>query len=292
MNDINQYMKTAIELAKQSLHSGNYGFGTVIVKDDTVIAQAHDTEKTEADCTAHAEINAIREASKKLGKDLEGCMLFSTHEPCPMCASAIVWSGITQVVFGYSIQDSIKQGRSRIDIGCEEIFTRANAGIEMTTGVLQEECGLLYNQWIRSEIKKLRGVTEEKLKEWNQESTQRRLKWFQTENPLDDIVTDDVKEKAYRLLLKKFNITEEQAPTIHQDENKIVFHSMNFCPTLEACKILELDTRFVCGCYNEGSTDMLVKQVDSRLSFKRNYGSLRPYAAYCEEMIVFDEGNV
>jgi len=51
---------------------------------------------------------------------------------------------------------------------------------------------------------------------------------------------------------------------------------------------LELDTRGVCGYYNEGSTDLLVKQVDSRLNFKRNYDKLRPHSDYCEEMIIID----
>lgn len=288
MNESAKYMKIAVELARKSLRTGNYGFGTVIVKDDAIIAQAHDTERTDADSTAHAEMNAIREASKKLGKNLKGCTLFSTHEPCPMCASAIVWSGIKKVVFGYSIADAIGQGRSRIEIGCEEIFKRSGSGIEKETGVLQDECALLYNEFVRSEIEKLRTPTGEKLQEWNQESMERRLKWFQTERPLADIMAADVKEKAYRVLLKKFNITEEQAPIVYREESKIVFHSKNFCPTLEACNILELDTRGVCGYYNEGSTDLLVKQVDSRLSFKRNYDKLRPHSDYCEEMIIID----
>jgi tRNA(Arg) A34 adenosine deaminase TadA len=281
-------MNIAIELASKSLRTGNYGFGAVIIKGDVVIAQAHDTEGTDADPTAHAEMNVIREASKKLGKNLEGCSLISTHEPCPMCASAIVWSGIKNVIFGYSIADAIKQGRNRIEIGCQEIFDRSGSGIESKTGVLQDECAILYNELVRNEIKKLRNATEEKLREWNLESMQRRLAWFQTDKPLDDIIAGDVKEKAYRMLIKKFDITEEQAPIIYRDANKIVFHSMNFCPTLEACKILELDTRHVCSYYNEGSTDSLVKQVDPRLSFRRNYEKLRPYSDYCEEMIILE----
>jgi tRNA(Arg) A34 adenosine deaminase TadA len=283
-----EHMRTAIDLAKKSLRTGNYGFGAVIIKDDSVIALTHDTEKTDGDSTAHAELKAIREASKKIGKNLAGCILISTHEPCPMCASAIVWSGISKIVFGYSITDAIKQGRNRLNIGCEEIFRRSGVAIETESGVLLDECALLYNKLVRNEIKKLRDATEEQLKEWNQESTDKRLEWLQTKNPLGDISVEDVKEKAYRMLLKKFNITEEQAPIIHRDENKIVFHSMNFCPTLEACKILNLDTRQVCSCYNENSTDTLVKQIDSRLSFERNYEKLRPYSEYCEEMIIIN----
>jgi hypothetical protein len=57
------------------------------------------------------------------------------------------------------------------------------------------------------------------------------------------------------------------------------------CPTLEACRILDLDTRRVCRLYNEGATGELLRQVDPRLVFRRNYEKLRPYAAFCEEII-------
>ncbi len=71
------------------------------------------------------------------------------------------------------------------------------------------------------------------------------------------------------------------------NEREIVFHSKNCCPTLEACKILGLDTRKVCRLYNEKSTDALVRQVDSRLRFSRNYERIRPYTDSCEESISF-----
>lgn len=64
-----------------------------------------------------------------------------------------------------------------------------------------------------------------------------------------------------------------------------MFHSQNFCPTLEACKILGLDTRMVCKTVNEGPTDALVKQFYEKLEFGRNYDKLRPYSDYCEEMV-------
>ena len=83
-------MRLAIEEAKISLREGNCGFGSVIVKDGELIAKVHDTEKTEADPTAHAEMTAIRAASARLGKDLSGCIIISTHEPCRMCSTAVL----------------------------------------------------------------------------------------------------------------------------------------------------------------------------------------------------------
>jgi tRNA(adenine34) deaminase len=72
-------------------------------------------------------------------------------------------------------------------------------------------------------------------------------------------------------------------------EAEIVFHSANFCSTLEACRILELDTRHVCRLYNEKATQELIRQIDPRLRFSRNYEKLRPQSAYCEEMIRWAE---
>src|SRR5208337_3991443 len=110
-------MTIAIRQAEASLREGNHGFGAVIIKDDRIVAEEHDTDKTDHDPTAHAELKAIRKASSLLGKNLVTCILISTHEPCPMCAGAIVWSQISHIAYGFGISDAISQGRDRIGIG-------------------------------------------------------------------------------------------------------------------------------------------------------------------------------
>ena len=95
--------------------------------------------------------------------------------------------------------------------------------------------------------------------------------------------------KAYRVLMDLLQTTEADCPIVCRDDKKLVFHSRNFCPTLEACKILGLDTRHICKLYNEGSTNRLVKEVHPDLKFTRNYEKLRPYCGYCEEMILLEE---
>jgi len=284
-----EYMKIAIEQAKKSLREGNHGFGAIIVRENEVIAAAYDTEETENDSTAHAEMNVIKKASKKVGKNLKDCVLITTHEPCPMCATAVVWAKIKKIVYGYSIDDAIKQDRGRINIPCKEIFERSNNKIEIVKGVLKEECALLYNKEIRTEIKKLRNVTTEQLKNYNEESKLKRLEWFQTCISEEIKYSEDPKKTAYKLLLKRFNILENEAPIVESSQEKIIFHSKNFCPTLEACKILELDTKNICKLYNEQSTDALIKQIDNSLRFTRNYDKLRPNSNYCEEMIIVDK---
>lgn len=281
------YMKVAFDEACLSHREGNHGFGAVIVQDGEVIAQAHDTEETEKDPTAHAELRAIRLASAKLGKNLSGCSIVCTHEPCPMCATAVVWCGISTVAYGYSISDAIRQGRNRIDIDCAEIFSRAKADIRIVKGLMSDECAFLYDRKVRAEIRKLRGATDNQLLTYNKDSTEKRRGWFQEKYSGTEGLGKNPLLKAYQVLLEKLCIKESDAPVIKKNEKLILFRSMNFCPTLEACKVLGLETRKVCKLYNERSTDALLKLVDPRLEFGRNYERMRPEYEYCEEFIKY-----
>jgi tRNA(adenine34) deaminase len=238
-------------------------------------------------------MNAIKFASKSIGKSLKGCVLLSTHEPCPMCATAIVWAGLDHIAYGYSINESIKQGRKRIDLTCEELFHKANRSIIIDKNILYDQCKILYRQDVRNEIKRLLNITDEKLKNYNEDSINRRIEWFNEQKNSFTFINDNLLESAYKLLLCRFNINESEASIVGRSNDRIIFHSINFCPTLEACKILNYDTRFICKRYNENSTDILIKQISNRLEFGRNYDKLRPYSDYCEEMIKLnsDENN-
>ena len=282
-------MKAAIKEAEESLREGNNGFGAVIFMDGEIIAKAHDREDTDNDPTSHAEANAIRAACGKLGKKLAGCILVATHEPCPMCATATVWAGITEIAYGHSIKDARMQGRNRLDFPCAEVFEREGARVKIHAGLLREECGVLYRKDVRTEIERLRDAGDDSLKALSEDSARKRTAWFHENREGFDFISDDLPESAYRLLLKRLRIGPEEAPVTEKTKNCIVFHSVNFCPTLEACRILGLDTREICRKLNEASTDTLIKQLDGRLRFSRNYDKLRPYAEYCEETISLSE---
>jgi tRNA(Arg) A34 adenosine deaminase TadA len=284
-------MKIGIEEAETSLREGNSGFGAVILKNGKVLARAHDGEKTKNDPTAHAEMNAIREACSKLGEKPAGCILVSTHEPCPMCATAIVWSGIAEIAYGYAIEDALTQGRRRMRFSCAEVFEREGARVKIHAGILKEECGILYRSDVRAEIDRLRHADESAFMDLSADSIRRRTEWFHENKAGFEFISSDLLDSAYRLLLKRLRISEKEAPIVQRSENRIVFHSMNFCPTLEACRILGLDTRDVCKKMNEASTDILLKQIDSRLRFSRNYDKIRPYSPYCEEAISLTENE-
>lgn len=109
---MNEFMKKACEQANYGVtHNEGGPFGAVLVKDNQIIAQTNNTVILSKDPTAHAEVNAIREASKKLNTyNLEGCTLYTTSEPCPMCMSAIIWANIKDVYYGTNRFDVAKTG--------------------------------------------------------------------------------------------------------------------------------------------------------------------------------------
>jgi len=106
------FMARAIELSVANVRSGSGGpFGTVIVRDGAVVAEAANRVTASNDPTAHAEVLAIRQACQKLGFfELKGCDLYTSCEPCPMCLGAIYWARIERVYFGGLAGDAAKAG--------------------------------------------------------------------------------------------------------------------------------------------------------------------------------------
>ena len=105
----NEFMKRAIELSIKSVGLGGGPFGSVIVKNDKVIAEGSNKVTLNNDPTAHGEIVAIRKACKSFNNfNLSGCELYSTCEPCPMCLSAIYWAHIEKVYYANTRDDAQK----------------------------------------------------------------------------------------------------------------------------------------------------------------------------------------
>jgi len=114
MENDKKHMFEAIELAAGNACTSAGGpFGAVIVKDGVVVGRAVNTVTADNDPTAHAEVNAIRTACKKLGTfDLTGCTLYSSCEPCPMCLSAAYWAHIKQVFYAADRKQAERAGFS------------------------------------------------------------------------------------------------------------------------------------------------------------------------------------
>ena len=144
--DFEGMMRMALEEAHHSLAEGNKGYGAVVAFGNEIAGRAHDTAVTDMDPSLHAEVKAIREAVRSRGDaDLRGGILFSTCEPCPMCSSLVVWSNLTTIVYGASIEETARLGRTRIMIGSREVADRSPAPVEVVGGILRDECLELYS---------------------------------------------------------------------------------------------------------------------------------------------------
>ncbi|BAY31571.1 CMP/dCMP deaminase zinc-binding protein [Nostoc carneum NIES-2107] len=139
--DREYFMRLAIAEAKK----GDAPYGAVIVKDNEVVAVGHNTVRRDNDPSAHAEINVIRSLTAKIqNPSLTGYSIYTTGEPCPMCATACVWTGISEIIYGASIQDLISINQSQIEISCEEVIAKSFRNINVITGVLKTECLALF----------------------------------------------------------------------------------------------------------------------------------------------------
>lgn len=129
------YMKKAIEAAQQA----NTPFGALLLAPNTgqqaVMANSVAQDK---DPSAHAEMNVLRAAGQK-GMETQGSILFSTCEPCPMCAMAVVWAGVAKVYFGASIDDAARYG-NQVKIYCRDIAEAAWYDLEVEGGILHAAC--------------------------------------------------------------------------------------------------------------------------------------------------------
>lgn len=106
--DMDQYMKIALDEAYEGIENGDGGpFGAVIVKDGKVIGKGHNRVVKNADPTCHGEMEAIRDACRRLKTfDLSGSTIYTTGEPCPMCLGAIMWANIEKIYYGCDVKDT------------------------------------------------------------------------------------------------------------------------------------------------------------------------------------------
>lgn len=142
---------------------------------------------------------------------------------------------------------------------------------------------------INEKLEQLIKVREGKLsaQELSDLITKRRVEWI--EKHLDEMMEKykglSPEERAYRIVfLEHMKINPEHLKII-KVKNKIEIHSYNFCPYLEACNLLNMDTKFVCKKINESSVEEMIAKIYPNLKFSRNYENIRPHAVYCEEYI-------
>jgi tRNA(Arg) A34 adenosine deaminase TadA len=153
MSSDEKYLREAIELASKSVEMGGGPFGAVIVKDGKVIGRGHNSVTTDCDPTAHAEVNAIRDACKTIDNfSLKGSVLYTSCEPCPMCLTATYWARIDRVIYG---NDRV----SAASIGFDDqyFYDQVNKDISsrdlVMEQVLAKEAFVSFQKWSDSEDK-------------------------------------------------------------------------------------------------------------------------------------------
>ncbi|MDD2295100.1 MAG: tRNA adenosine(34) deaminase TadA [Eubacteriales bacterium] len=146
MNQPRHYMGIALEEAQKAFEKGEVPVGAVVVKGEDIIGRGHNLVESIKDPTAHAEILAIRQAAETLGGwRLTGCDLYVTVEPCAMCAGAIVLSRISRLFIG---TPDPKAGAC-FSVNNLVTDSRLNHQVELSDGILEEECRQLMRQFFR-----------------------------------------------------------------------------------------------------------------------------------------------
>lgn len=148
-----ELMRRACRLSEESVRNGGGPFGAVIAKDGVVIAEASNSVTIDSDPTAHAEVNAIRKACQRLATfSLEGCEIFCSCEPCPMCFGAIYWARIEKIYYSNNRKNAAAIGFSD-DFIYEEICESPAQREKPMVELLPEEGKQAFEMWRNSTAK-------------------------------------------------------------------------------------------------------------------------------------------
>lgn len=158
-----KFMRMAFEQARLAVKAGNEPFGAVLVRDGRVVAYGQNKINTENDPTYHAETGLIRDYCHESGvTDLSDYILYTSCEPCVMCAGCMVWSKLGKMIYGITVEQLLRivgegaggafsqEDDRGIDMPCAEIFARSRNPIEVVGGVLEDEGKELYRSYVNN----------------------------------------------------------------------------------------------------------------------------------------------
>lgn len=141
MSTDEEYLREAIELAREAVANGNTPFGSLLVVDDEIIKRSRNTTVTEDDITAHPELKLARWAARELDPAaLANCTMYTSTEPCEMCATAIHYAGLNRVVYSVSTTTLAKiQGESESGFSCRDVITAKGGTTDIDGPILEAE---------------------------------------------------------------------------------------------------------------------------------------------------------
>lgn len=151
MSEHTPYIREAIRLSQSAAEHGNHPFGALLVRKGEIVLRAENTVDTNSDITGHAELNLVREGHRMLGVDVLGeCILYTSTEPCAMCAGSIYWAGIKTVVFACSA-GTLRQiaGGGGLNLPCAEVFARGTASppVAAIGPILEDEAAAVHRAY-------------------------------------------------------------------------------------------------------------------------------------------------
>jgi len=141
MTDDTLYMRQAIAASREAMLRGDMPFGATLVKDGQVLQVSGNTQRSTGDCMAHAEVELIRVARRKLGASaLQGATVYASGEPCAMCSGTMFWAGITRVVLGATTADIAQAlGDPTLPVTCSEVLAGCQPAVQVDGPLLRDE---------------------------------------------------------------------------------------------------------------------------------------------------------
>ena len=144
-----ELMQLAIDKTRAGLAAGQSPFGCAIAQGGRLLSVAHNTVVATTDITAHAEVNAVRQACLAVGDIfLTGATAATTCEPCPMCLAALHWARVETVYYGATIADAARAGFNELDIPAEKMVQLGGSPMKLIPHLLRPDCTALFQDWL------------------------------------------------------------------------------------------------------------------------------------------------
>ena len=141
-------MRLAIDAARRGIAAGQSPFGCAIAHEGRILAACHNTVWLTTDITAHAEVNAVREACRRRRQILlDDCVVATTCEPCPMCMAALHWARVRTVYYGATIDDARAAGFRELSLPAATLAQLGGSPVELIGGLLADDCRELFALW-------------------------------------------------------------------------------------------------------------------------------------------------
>lgn len=148
-------MQLALDKCRQGVAAGQSPFGCAVARDGELLSCSHNTVLQTTDITAHAEVNALREACRATGNILlEGAIVATTCEPCPMCMAALHWARVDTVYYGATIADAETAGFNELQVPAQELLRLGGSKVNLIPGLLREGCRQVFAEWNASPNKR------------------------------------------------------------------------------------------------------------------------------------------